>query len=455
MRSRLSSLARHSLVTTVVVFASLAAADPSLAADKGKVKDIGDGGDGLVEVSGTGEVLPFVQPFVRQMGITVGSVVRFETVMPGGQSRAVAVVLRLQGAQYPKGIVVSRASDRGVVADARTGRQYSFTQPFSTELGLAAGDGVTFFVVPGGGAVLTSIVNTSRSNIKQIALQLDGGGMSDVAAVEGGQLVPGYTFVNSSPFVYARQPGKPKYEDITLRLPFNPDRALAAWITETVDGKTWKTRSGSVVVFDDEREVARLSFRNALISEVRLPALDAASKDTAYLTVVITPGEAAMTSDAGFPLGSSFKVKIDAKKQKHFLSSNFRLRIDGLDARLSGNVTKIDSFTIRQHTAASGGFAGYVFADDPFTPGRELGLVLQSGMNVRTCEADLQQALRGIDVDRAVEVDYLNEFGDLLLTLRDTLGIVQCTPEKSEGNPDSLRMRLISNPDAPKLQFPG
>lgn len=51
-----------------------------------------------------------------------------------------------------------------------------------------------------GGAVLSAIVNTSRSNIKNIAFQLDGGDPIDILSVEGGQLIPDDVFNNTAPF---------------------------------------------------------------------------------------------------------------------------------------------------------------------------------------------------------------------------------------------------------------
>ena len=129
------------------------------------------------------------------MGIRAGSEVKYELVIPDGQTDPVAVLVQLQGRsplREDKGrIIVIRDDGAGIVEDGKTGTQYSFEQPFAQELGLEEGDQIGVSVVPwNGSAVLTSLVNTSRSNIRGIVLSLGAGDATDVLSVEGGDRVP-------------------------------------------------------------------------------------------------------------------------------------------------------------------------------------------------------------------------------------------------------------------------
>lgn len=83
-------------------------------------------------------------------------------------------------------------------------------------------------------------------------------------------------------------------------------------------------------------------FFDALITETTFPTLDGSSKDAAYLKVKVQPEKVITKKMSGGPqlvphLGS---------KQKLWMSSGFRLSIDGLDEMRYAN--KIDSFTIKQ-----------------------------------------------------------------------------------------------------------
>ena len=88
--------------------------------------------------------------------------------------------------------------------------------------------------------------------------------------------------------------------------------------------------------------VSQREFFQAFITETTIPALDGASKEPAYLTLKFAPEYARTTKAAG-------KLTGPAKgNQKLWLSSNFRLTIDGLDCT---RVSQVDQFTIRQSVA--------------------------------------------------------------------------------------------------------
>jgi hypothetical protein len=127
-----------------------------------------------------------------------------------------------------------------------------------------------------------------------------------------------------------------KYSDITVTSDLPLAGGLANWLSDSLATK-FQRKSGAIVIADHNFiERSRLNFFNALLSEVGIPALDAASKDAAKLTIKFTPETTKFVQANGGKVGGTLP------KTHHFIASNFRLEIDGLDCR---KVTKIDSFS--------------------------------------------------------------------------------------------------------------
>ena len=136
--------------------------------------------------------------------------------------------------------------------------------------------------------------------------------------------------------------GQLRYEDIAVSFGTGMSSAFYEWL-QTVFQCQVAHRSGALLSVDfNYTEVARLDFVNALITEIGFPALDAASKDAAAMTVAFA------VESTQRQKGTGNTLKLCAKGpavQKKWLASNFRLKIDGLDC---SKVTKIDAFTIKQ-----------------------------------------------------------------------------------------------------------
>jgi hypothetical protein len=119
---------------------------------------------------------------------------------------------------------------------------------------------------------------------------------------------------------------------------------LFDWIRGTV-AHDWKRKSGAVVAYDyNAKEMSRLEFTNALVTEIDLPDLDASSQRSAQLTVRCAAESTRLlrgTKASGPHPGV-------ATKQRRWLASNFRLTIDGLDCR---TVSKVESMVIKLVTA--------------------------------------------------------------------------------------------------------
>ena len=169
---------------------------------------------------------------------------------------------------------------------------------------------------------------------------LDGVKCGFVKAVDGGAISAEVIEEKVGPDYFTKKHiGQPKYEDIVLTLGFEMVQNVYDWIAAS-----WKQdyarKDGSIVATDATLQAkSERQFYNALINEVTFPALDAASKDVANLTVKFAPEYTRSVKAAG---------KLIAPKpaaQKRFVPSNFRLEIDGIDCT---KVSKIDSFTVKQ-----------------------------------------------------------------------------------------------------------
>jgi hypothetical protein len=105
------------------------------------------------------------------------------------------------------------------------------------------------------------------------------------------------------------------------------------WIKNSFDRK-FAGHSGKLTSWDSDGDVFdSVVFTDALITEVGFPALDGASKEAAKLAIQMQPESSKPASKPAAKLGV---------KQKAWLCSNFRLKIDNTDC---SRVATIDSFT--------------------------------------------------------------------------------------------------------------
>lgn len=129
--------------------------------------------------------------------------------------------------------------------------------------------------------------------------------------------------------------------DITMTLPAGEmARGLTDWMLRSGEGKPLR-ETGAILFADFSGKVTqRLEFRDAVISEASFPALDAASKNAAIVTVRLHAEATRMVKGSGgsINLGNS-------SKQKILLLSNFRVDIPGVDPRSANKVGAIDLFT--------------------------------------------------------------------------------------------------------------
>jgi hypothetical protein len=196
-----------------------------------------------------------------------------------------------------------------------------------------------------GGATPALAANPRSFTAGKFALELDGKSVGILDAYGGGfpyadvieERGPG------SGVIARKHIGNPKYGEITMRVTLGMDQVLWDWIAAMLAGNSLR-KSGSIILLDrDNVARRRLDFLNALITEVGFPALDGASKEPAFLTIVFSPERTTYKTASG-------KYPPSSGKQKQWLCSNFRLKLGDLPC---SRVSKIDAFTIKQSVTES------------------------------------------------------------------------------------------------------
>ena len=136
--------------------------------------------------------------------------------------------------------------------------------------------------------------------------------------------------------------GNLTFDPISMQIGASMAKPFYQWIANSWDRKH-ERRDGSILKYDyNIAPTHEIEFKQALVTETTVPALDATSKQTMYLTVKLQP-EAVTNITA--PTGARIMGLVKAE-QKSFMTQNFRFGLDTVDV---GRVTKIESFTVKQN----------------------------------------------------------------------------------------------------------
>jgi phage tail-like protein len=174
------------------------------------------------------------------------------------------------------------------------------------------------------------------------ALELDGlsAQQATIRSIEGGGLkLDVMSYQQGGIHDRWRQIGKPKYDDIKLQIAATSSNPIYAWIESLFSGNPDR-RNGAIVAADFYyKERARREFREALITELSFPKLDATDKNAAYITVNLA------VEDIQYKVGSGSKLTVSLPpSQALWTCCNFQLELEGFD---TSRVTKVDGFTIK------------------------------------------------------------------------------------------------------------
>jgi phage tail-like protein len=172
----------------------------------------------------------------------------------------------------------------------------------------------------------------------RFSLALEGIQAGSLNAVEGG--TPTADVVSEkagSDNVTHKHVGGVKYEELSFTTGLD-SKPVTDWITATLKGQRLP-KNGTVIAADyDGNAVSQLDFFNGRVSGISFPALDAASKDAATLTVSVTPEYTQPKTGSG-----KVSVASASKTQKRWSAMNFRFEMAGLDG---SRVNHIDAISI-------------------------------------------------------------------------------------------------------------
>ncbi len=220
----------------------------------------------------------------------------------------------------------------------------------------------------------------------QFALELDGSEVGLISGVDGGHFkseeVKSQTGVSEYLNLVTKFPGKPKYEDISFTVGMANSPDFWDWVRSTLENKP-QARNGAIVAIDfKHRTRQRRTFYDALISEIGFPALDAASKSVAQLTIKISPERMKYEEGDGSRPSPSYGQN-ELPKQKLWLTSNFMFSLDRFKGDPSLRTSKIEPFSIKQNTMASP--IGYMLHTRKFA-----GLVERPSLQVSFPQSQIQ-----------------------------------------------------------------
>lgn len=194
----------------------------------------------------------------------------------------------------------------------------------------------------------SAAIDTRTYTSGRFAFELDGVLLDLVKSVEGGFARADVVQEKLGPAQIAKKHlANLKYTDIVMQCDPGMPGPLLNWVTASL-AMTYARKNGAIITADfDMKERSRLEFSNALISELTIPACDAASKDPGTLTLKLSPEYTRPVAGKGNVLPASLAA---AKQQKAWLPANFRLQIQGLEAACT-RINKIEALTIKQKIA--------------------------------------------------------------------------------------------------------
>ena len=172
-------------------------------------------------------------------------------------------------------------------------------------------------------------------------LVLDGESVGNLRSVDGGAAV---AEVVDEPAARGAAPKKHvtgvKYEDLSLEIDLGQGRPVYDWIGAAL--RTAATpKNGSLVFLDFNRNPRETrDFQNAMISQTTFPALDAASKEAGTLRFTLAVDRVSAGN------GAAKASPAVATKSKNWLSSNFKVEIDGLETT---RVSRVEPIVVK-HT---------------------------------------------------------------------------------------------------------
>jgi len=235
-----------------------------------------------------------------------------------------------------------------------------------------------------------------------------------------------------------------KYEDITCTCGTGMSKSFYQWLQDSFDHK-YSRKNGAIVAANfNYGEHSRLTFYNALVSEIGMPALDAGSKDPAKMTIKFHPETTRTTTSSSGPSISGGKYAINPSVQKKWLPANFRLKIDGMDDACP-RVNKIEALVVKQKNVEHAVGEERDYQQEPAhleIPNLVITFPESHGDSFYKWHEDFViKGNNGDDKEKGGTLEYLTpNLGEVLFTLTfKHLGIFKLTPDKVESGSENIR----------------
>jgi hypothetical protein len=233
-----------------------------------------------------------------------------------------------------------------------------------------------------------------------------------------------------------------RWSDLVLTTGIGMSRSFYDAVEDLPNG-TATRYDGAVVVADFNYSVVeRREFKQALLTGVGFPALDAASKEAAHLTVTFSPERVERGKGSGKAPGGSV-----GSKQKQWVASRFRVTMPGLDC---SRVSRVSAVTITSQVVASAVGELRDYATEPAW--------LELSDLVLTVDASHAETFRqwhedfvikgnnGQDKEKTATIEYLSATGtDVLATVElSGVGIYKLADEDAAAGSESIRRVVAS-----------
>ena len=208
-----------------------------------------------------------------------------------------------------------------------------------------------------------------------------------------------------------------KPQPIVMTFGASAPPGVLQWMADSFARKGLR-RNGVILAHDLHlKETSRLTFTDALVTEIGFPALSAGSKGAALLTLKVR-AEAARQTTTSPPA----TVKYKSGGQKKWSPSNFRVTVEGLDCTKIG---KVDALTFKMKTVERSGPAGAFKLEPGSIEVPNLVITLPESIGDAWLKWHKQVVLSGEQIEKTVKLEYL---APDLRTLYFTLLFEDTTP---------------------------
>lgn len=148
-------------------------------------------------------------------------------------------------------------------------------------------------------------------------------------------------------FLHSVEGGGVRSEEIKVEMGMSMGQPMKDWIDASL--RAASRRNGSIAYAKTDAKVEKyLDFRDAIITEVRIPPADRSSNAAGFLNLKIKPTSSQFRPGNNLPAPST----LPAARQKPWHSSNFKFEMAGLDCR---SITQIRFPNLVTKTPAPGG----------------------------------------------------------------------------------------------------